>query len=152
MIIEIKALTDTAIRPKYQSKGAAAVDLHVDGLLTDSGRAAPMMITRGANYPIHTGLAIHIRNPDYVGIIVPRSGLGTKGIVLRNTVGVIDSDYQGEIIVNLHNVGNDVHYISQGDRIAQLLFVPIARAEFVVHSEFTHESERGAGGFGSTGK
>ena len=99
-----------------------------------------------------TGLAIHIKDPGYAGIILPRSGLGHKhGIVLGNLVGLIDSDYQGQLFVSCWNRGNSAFLIEVGTRIAQLVIVPVAQVSFDRVTSFD-SSERGSGGFGSTGK
>lgn len=97
-------------------------------------------------------MAIHIDDPAYAAMILPRSGLGHKnGIVLGNLVGLIDSDYQGELMISMWNRGQDVYTIQPGDRIAQLVIVPVIQAKFEVVAQFG-DSERGSGGFGSTGQ
>ena len=101
---------------------------------------------------VGTGLAIYIQNPDYVGLIMPRSGLGHKhGIVLGNLTGVIDADYQGELMVSIWNRSQTDYVLQPAERMAQYLVVPIIRPSFEVVTDFTEVSERGAGGFGSTG-
>ena len=101
---------------------------------------------------IPTGLSIYIADPNLAAVILPRSGLGHKhGIVLGNLVGLIDSDYQGPLMVSVWNRGHEPFKIEVGDRIAQLVFVPVVQAEFNIVSEFT-ETERGEGGFGHSGK
>lgn len=107
---------------------------------------------------IGTGLAIHIADPDWCGIVAPRSGLGHRGLVLGNTIGVIDADYTGEILVSAWNrntafegVANAIT-IRPGDRIAQLLFVPVAHPDFVLVDRFSRTRHRGEGGFGSSGQ
>ena len=101
---------------------------------------------------IHTGIAVHIKDPNLAAMILPRSGLGHKhGIVLGNLVGLIDSDYQGELMVSCWNRGARAFSIEPGDRIAQLVIVPVVPVDFAVVNEFS-ASERGAGGFGHTGK
>jgi len=136
---------DTIELPSYASEGSAGLDLRacVDEDLT---------INPGETHLIPTGLAIYIRDPGYAGLIVPRSGLGHKhGIVLGNLVGLIDSDYQGQLFVSCWNRGSTSYTISIGERMAQLVIVPVAQVAFNRVDEFT-SSERGAGGFGSTGK
>ena len=136
---------DTIELPSYASEGSAGLDLRacVDEDLT---------INPGETHLIPTGLAIYIRDPGYAGLIVPRSGLGHKhGIVLGNLVGLIDSDYQGQLFVSCWNRGSTSYTISIGERMAQLVIVPVAQVSFNRVDEFT-SSERGAGGFGSTGK
>ncbi len=136
---------DTIELPSYASEGSAGLDLRacVDEDLT---------INPGETHLIPTGLAIYIRDPGYAGLIVPRSGLGHKhGIVLGNLVGLIDSDYQGQLFVSCWNRGSTPYTISVGERMAQLVIVPVAQVAFNRVDEFT-SSERGAGGFGSTGK
>jgi dUTP pyrophosphatase len=101
---------------------------------------------------VPTGIAIHMQDPNLASVILPRSGLGHKhGIVLGNLVGLIDSDYQGQLFVSVWNRGKETFAIEPGERIAQLVFVPVIQAAFEVVEEFS-ASERGAGGFGSTGR
>ncbi len=131
--------------PSYATEGSAGLDLRA--VLDEALKLAP-----GATSLIRTGLAIHIADPGLAAVILPRSGLGHKhGIVLGNLVGLIDSDYQGELMVSCWNRGHTEFVIEPGERIAQLVFVPVVRAEFDLVSEF-HASERGAGGFGHTGR
>ncbi|MDB5986591.1 MAG: dUTP diphosphatase [Nevskia sp.] len=131
--------------PSYATDGSAGLDLRA--VLDAALKLAP-----GDTSLIRTGLAIHIADPGLAAVILPRSGLGHKhGIVLGNLVGLIDSDYQGELMVSCWNRGKTEFVIEPGERIAQLLFVPVVRAEFDLVSEF-HASERGAGGFGHTGR
>lgn len=130
--------------PAYSTDGSAGMDLRacIDGDLT---------LTPGQTSLIPTGIAIYIGDPGYAAVILPRSGLGHKhGIVLGNLVGLIDSDYQGELMISCWNRGNDQFTIQSGDRIAQLVLVPVLQTEFEVVEEFVH-SNRGAGGFGSSG-
>jgi len=102
---------------------------------------------------VPTGLAIHIKNPDIAGMIIPRSGLGHKhGIVVGNLVGLIDSTYQGQYMVSCWNRSSEPYTLKIGDRLAQLIFVPVIKPTFNVVEEFTDETERGTGGFGSSGK
>ena len=106
----------------------------------------------GETHLIPTGLAIHISDPGLAAVLLPRSGLGHKhGIVLGNLVGLIDSDYQGQVFVSVWNRGGDSFTIEPGDRIAQMVFVPVVQADFEVVKEFD-ETDRGAGGFGHSGK
>lgn len=131
--------------PSYATDGSAGLDLRA--VLDAALKLAP-----GDTTLIRTGLAIHIADPGLAAVILPRSGLGHKhGIVLGNLVGLIDSDYQGELMVSCWNRGKTEFVIEPGERIAQLVFVPVVRAEFDLVSEF-HASERGAGGFGHTGR
>ena len=102
-----------------------------------------------AKFPM--GYKIHIGDHTLCAMIMPRSGLGVKGILPANVVGVIDSDYQGELVVHLKNHSNEEYLVQNGDRIAQLLFVPVEHVSFSVVNEFSYTSERGSGGFGSTG-
>ncbi len=145
--IDVKIL-DPRMRenlPEYATAGAAGLDLRacID---------VPLLLAPGDVQLIPSGLAIHIGDPAYAAIILPRSGLGAKhGIVLGNLVGLIDSDYQGELKVSLWNRGNAAFTIQPLDRIAQLVVIPVLQLRLNVVDEFTH-SERGSGGFGSTGK
>jgi len=131
--------------PSYSTAGAAGIDLRacVD---------VPVELAPGDAQLIPTGLAIHIADVELAAVILPRSGLGHKhGIVLGNLVGLIDSDYQGQVFVSCWNRGRESFNIQPGERIAQLVFVPVVRAEFAVVEEFT-ASRRGEGGFGHTGR
>lgn len=131
--------------PAYATTGSAGLDLRacVD---------APLVIEAGQTVLVPTGLAIHIGDPGYAAMILPRSGLGHKnGIVLGNLVGLIDSDYQGQLMVSTWNRGNQTFTLQPLDRLAQLVIVPVLQVGFNVVDEFA-SSERGAGGFGSTGK
>jgi dUTP pyrophosphatase len=130
--------------PSYGTDGSAGMDLRavLDEALT---------INPGETHLIKTGIAIFIEDTGLAATILPRSGLGHKhGIVLGNLVGLIDSDYQGELMVSCWNRGNTAFTIESGDRIAQLVLVPVVQASFDIVNEFEH-TERGAGGFGSTG-
>ncbi|BAZ95390.1 deoxyuridine 5'-triphosphate nucleotidohydrolase [Thiohalobacter sp. COW1] len=131
--------------PDYATDGAAGMDLRacVDAALT---------VAPGETVLIPTGIAIHMEQTDLAAVLLPRSGLGHKhGIVLGNLVGLIDSDYQGQVFVSCWNRGEGAFTIEPGDRIAQMVFVPVVRAEFERVSEFD-ASVRGAGGFGHTGR
>jgi len=130
--------------PRYATPGSAGLDLHA--CLDDTLTLAP-----GQTELIPTGLAIHIANPSYAAMILPRSGLGHKhGIVLGNLVGLIDSDYQGPLMVSVWNRGNAPFVLHPMERLAQMVIVPVAQVQFDVVETFP-ESARGQGGFGSTG-
>ena len=132
--------------PTRATDGSAGIDLRA---CIDE----PMTIKAGETVLIGTGLAIYLADPNYVGLIMPRSGLGHKhGIVLGNLTGVIDADYQGELMVSIWNRSQTDFVLQPAERMAQYLVVPIVRPEFEIVSEFSDVSERGAGGFGSTGK
>lgn len=146
MIIDLKVLDERARAhlPTYATAGSAGLDLRV---LLD----APVTIEPGETYLAHTGLAIHVGDPHYAAVILPRSGMGAKkGIVLGNLVGLIDSDYQGELMISLWNRGKAAFTLQPLERVAQLVIVPVMQAQFREVKEFT-ASERGTGGFGSTG-
>jgi dUTP pyrophosphatase len=146
MKIEIKKLRPTAIIPQFQTAGAAAIDLCA--CIDET-----MLLTPETPVLIPTGVAIHIADKSVVGLIVPRSGLGFNyGVGLMNTTGVIDSDYQGEIMVKLRMSHGDSYRIQPNERIAQMLFVPVLRPIFEEVVKFSLTTERGDGGFGSTGK
>ncbi len=131
--------------PSYATEGSAGLDLRA---LLD----APLTISPGETVLIRTGLAIYIGDPNLAGLILPRSGLGHKhGIVLGNLVGLIDADYQGELMVSCWNRGQDVFVMQPGERLAQYVLVPVVQAEFAIVDEF-QASSRGAGGFGSSGR
>jgi len=130
--------------PHYATSGAAGLDLRA--CLDEPLRLAP-----GETKLIPTGLAIHIEDPNLAAVLLPRSGLGHKhGIVLGNLVGLIDSDYQGQVFVSCWNRGTEPFEIQVGDRIAQMVFVPVVQVEFERVDDF-EASRRGAGGFGHTG-
>lgn len=147
MHIDLKIL-DQRLRdtlPAYATPGSAGLDLRacLDG---------PLTLAPGQTELVPTGMAIHLADPGYAAMILPRSGLGHKnGIVLGNLVGLIDSDYQGQLFVSLWNRSQVAFTIQPMDRIAQLVVVPVVQAQFNIVQEFG-ASERGAGGFGSTGK
>jgi len=131
--------------PAYATPGSAGLDLRActDGSIT---------LDAGSTTLIPTGLAIHVADPQLAAVILPRSGLGHKhGIVLGNLVGLIDSDYQGQLMVSVWNRSEQPFVIEAGDRIAQLVFVPVIQAEFSLVEEFT-QTERGEGGFGHSGR
>ena len=145
MKIELKILNEKCM-PEYATTGSAGVDLRAESIPESGIRIYP-----GQQFLIGTGISIHIKDPGYAGMIIPRSGMGKRGIVLGNLVGLIDSDYQGEIKVLLWNRGHDIVEIEYMDRIAQLVIVPVVQAQFEIVQEF-EQSQRGQGGFGSTGK
>ncbi len=131
--------------PRYATPGAAGMDLRA---LTDG----PLSLQPGATELIPTGLAIHVEDPGLAAVILPRSGLGHKhGIVLGNLVGLIDSDYQGQLFVSCWNRGDSAFTIEVGERIAQLVVVPVVHANFRIVDEFV-ASDRGEGGFGHSGR
>ena len=146
MKIDLKIL-DERVRdnlPKTATAGSAGVDLRA---LVDE----TIVINPGDTYLVKTGLAIHIGDPGYAALILPRSGLGhKKGIVLGNLVGLIDSDYQGELMVSVWNRGKESFELKPMERIAQLMVVPVVQPEFNIVESF-EASERASGGFGSTG-
>lgn len=131
--------------PAYATPGSAGLDLR-------AALDAPLTLQPGATALIPTGLAIHLADPGYCAMILPRSGLGHKhGIVLGNLVGLIDSDYQGQLMVSTWNRGQNEFTLHPLDRLAQMVIVPVLQASFQVVEEFA-DSERGSGGFGSTGQ
>jgi len=148
MNIELKIL-DARLRdnlPAYATPGAAGLDLRacLDG---------PLEIAPNAWHLVPTGMAIHLNDPGYAALILPRSGLGHKhGIVLGNLVGLIDSDYQGQLMVSAWNRSDVPYTLQPMERLAQLVVVPVVQASFTLVDEFAGTSERGAGGYGSTGK
>lgn len=144
MRIKIQKLRDNATLPAYQSALAAGADLY-------AAIEAPVTLTPGARTLMPTGIAAQPEREDCVLLLTARSGLAVKkGVTLSNGVGVIDADYRGEIGVGLVNLGSEDVTIQPGDRIAQLLVVPIVRADFT-EVESLDETERGSGGFGHTG-
>ena len=146
MKIEVKIL-DARLHdapPQYATPGAAGLDLR-------ACLEAPLTLAPGQTALIKTGMAIHLADPGYAAMILPRSGLGHKhGIVLGNLVGLIDSDYQGELMVSTWNRGASEFTVQPLERIAQLVIVPVVQARFEFVQDF-EASARGAGGFGSTG-
>lgn len=131
--------------PEYATTGSAGLDLR-------ACLDAPLTLHPGETQLIRTGLAIYIEDPGLAAMILPRSGLGHKhGIVLGNLVGLIDSDYQGELMVSCWNRGKDSFTIDVGERLAQLVLVPVVQAEFEIVEQF-ETTERGAGGFGHSGR
>jgi dUTP pyrophosphatase len=145
--LQVKILDERmrAMLPHYASAGAAGLDLRA---CIDQ----ELVLNAGESQLVSTGIAIHVADPGYAAMILPRSGLGAKsGIVLGNLVGLIDSDYQGPLMVSLWNRGKAPFTVQPLDRVAQLIVVPVAQVEFEIVQEFA-ASARGAGGFGSTGK
>jgi dUTP pyrophosphatase len=131
--------------PQYATAGSAGLDLR-------ACLDAPVTLKPGESTLVSSGIAIHLDNPKYAAMILPRSGLGHKhGIVLGNLIGLIDSDYQGQIFVSVWNRGQAEFTIQPMERIAQMIVVPVLQVEFNVVSDFV-ASSRGEGGFGSTGK
>ncbi|MFB9886216.1 dUTP diphosphatase [Balneatrix alpica] len=131
--------------PSYATPGSAGLDLR-------ACLDAPLTLEPGQTELIPTGLAIYIADPNLAAMILPRSGLGHKhGVVLGNLVGLIDSDYQGQLMVSCWNRGHSTFVVEPGERIAQMILVPVVQAEWQIVDEFT-ASERGAGGFGHSGR
>lgn len=148
MKIDVKVL-DPRLQsqlPTYATPGSAGLDLR-------ACLEAPLTLQPNAWQLVPTGMAIHLADPGYAALILPRSGLGHKhGIVLGNLVGLIDSDYQGQLMVSAWNRSSTAFTIEPMERIAQLMIVPVVQAQFNLVNEFTQASERGEGGYGSTGK
>lgn len=132
--------------PSYATDGSAALDLRACIL-------HPRVIHPGETVTVPSGIAINIQDPSLVAILAPRSGLGIKhGIVLANTIGVIDSDYQGEIMIGLFNRSEHPYEIQPGERVCQMLFLPVLRTTLAVVEAFSEMTGRGSGGFGHTGR
>ena len=148
MELEMKIL-DERIReymPAYATSGSAGLDLR-------ACIAQPLVLQPRAWQLVPTGMAVHLRDPGYAALLLPRSGLGHKhGIVLGNLVGLIDSDYQGELMVSVWNRSDTAFTVEPLERIAQMVIVPVVQAQFRVVDEFATSSERAAGGYGSTGR
>lgn len=147
--VELKVLDERLGRefplPHYATDGSAGLDMRA---CLDQ----PLTLGPGETELLPTGLAIHIGDPGLAAVLLPRSGLGHKyGIVLGNLTGLIDSDYQGQVYVSCWNRGSEPYVIEPGDRIAQMVFVPVEQVGFDVVDEF-HQSERGEGGFGHSGR
>ena len=147
--VQVRILNDrigTAMPlPAYATAGSAGLDLRacID---------APLVLAPGDTVLVPTGLAVYIEDPGLAGLILPRSGLGHKhGIVLGNLVGLIDSDYQGELMVSCWNRGRDSFTLQPGERLAQFVLVPVVQADFDIVPTFT-ATDRGTGGFGSSGR
>lgn len=148
MQIDVKIL-DSRLNdnlPRYATPGSAGLDLR-------ACLDAPLTLEPNAWQLVPTGMAIYLEDPGYAALILPRSGLGHKhGIVLGNLVGLIDSDYQGQLMVSAWNRSDTAFTIEPMERIAQLVVVPVVQAQFKIVQEFPAASERGEGGYGSTGK
>lgn len=143
--VKYKVLDARAKVPAYATPGAAAADLCA---VLD----APLTLPPMGRAMVPTGLAIQLPGPEYVALVCARSGLAVKhGLALSNGVGVIDSDYRGEIQVGLVNLGSETYTLQPGERLAQLMILPVAQAAFV-QADTLDETDRGAGGFGSTGR
>lgn len=145
--IDVRILDERlrAQMPGYATAGAAGLDLR-------ACVPAPLLIEPGTTHLVPTGLAIHIGDPGHAALILPRSGLGHRhGIVLGNLVGLIDSDYQGELMVSTWNRGSTAFTLKPLERLAQLVIVPVVQAQFNIVDDFA-ASHRGSGGFGSTGR
>jgi dUTP pyrophosphatase len=144
--LEVKILDERmrAMLPRYATSGAAGLDLR-------ACLEAPLTLGAGDSHLVSSGIAVHLADAGYAAVILPRSGLGSKnGIVLGNLVGLIDSDYQGPLMVSVWNRGKSAFTIQPLDRIAQLIVVPVVQVELKVVEDFA-ASARGARGFGSTG-
>ena len=147
--IELKILDprvgDSIPLPHYATAGSAGLDMRA---CIDE----PLTVSPGATVLVPTGLAIHVADPSLAAVLLPRSGLGHKhGLVLGNLTGLIDSDYQGQVFISCWNRGSNSYEVQPGERIAQMVFIPVAQVEFNVVDEFA-ESDRGDGGFGHSGK
>jgi dUTP pyrophosphatase len=148
MNLDVKILDAriAAQMPNYATPGSAGLDLR-------ACLDAPLTLAPNAWQLVPTGIAIHLKDPGYAAMLLPRSGLGHKhGIVLGNLVGLIDSDYQGQLMVSAWNRSDVAFTIEPMERIAQMVIVPVVQATFNVVNEFAAPSERGEGGYGSTGK
>ena len=131
--------------PHYATEGSAGMDMR-------ACLEVPLEMAPGDTHLIPTGMAIHVADTGLAAVLLPRSGLGHKhGIVLGNLVGLIDSDYQGQVFVSCWNRGKETFIVEPGERIAQMVIVPVVRADFEIVEDFV-DSERGAGGFGHTGR
>jgi len=148
MRIDLKILDSRLVGhlPAYATPGSAGLDLR-------ACLDAPLTLEPNAWHLVPTGMAIHLADPGYAALILPRSGLGHKhGIVLGNLVGLIDSDYQGQLMVSAWNRSDLAFTLQPMERLAQLVIVPVVQAQFTVVQEFAVASSRGEGGYGSTGK
>ncbi len=148
MKIDVKILDNRLVDqlPTYATQGSAGLDLR-------ACLSEPLTLEPNAWQLVPTGMAIHLQDPGFAAMILPRSGLGHRhGIVLGNLVGLIDSDYQGQLMVSAWNRSDVAFTIAPMERIAQLVIVPVVQAQFNVVSEFAAATERGVGGYGSTGK
>ena len=143
--VKVKRLNDSAVLPKRATEGSAGADLYA--CINE-----PVTISPGELVKIPTGIAIELESNDLAAFLFARSGLGVKhGITLSNSVGVVDSDYRGEICVGLCNVSSEPYTIQPNERVAQMVIMPVACADFVEAEELS-DTVRGEGGFGSTGK
>ena len=148
MKLDVKVMDERLreLLPNYATPGSAGLDLRA---CLDQ----PLTLQANAWQLVPTGMAIHLKDPNYAALILPRSGLGHKhGIVLGNLVGLIDSDYQGQLMVSAWNRSDVAFTIEPLERIAQLVIVPVVQAQFNLVDDFDTSTERGAGGYGSTGK
>ena len=148
MKIDVKILDPRIAEqfPTYATAGSAGLDLR-------ACLDAPLTLAPNAWQLVPTGMAIHLADPAYAALILPRSGLGHKhGIVLGNLVGLIDSDYQGQLMVSAWNRSDVAYTLAPMERLAQLVIVPVVQAQFNIVDEFPAASERGEGGYGSTGR
>ena len=148
MKLDVKVMDERlrSMLPNYATSGSAGLDFR-------ACLDAPLTLQPNAWQLVPTGMAIHLKDPNYAALILPRSGLGHKhGIVLGNLVGLIDSDYQGQLMVSAWNRSDVAFTIEPMERIAQLVIVPVVQAQFNLVDEFDASTERGAGGYGSTGK
>ena len=148
MKIDVKILDPRIAEqfPTYATAGSAGLDLR-------ACLDAPLTLAPNAWQLVPTGMAIHLADPGYAALILPRSGLGHKhGIVLGNLVGLIDSDYQGQLMVSAWNSSDVAYTLAPMERLAQLVIVPVVQAQFNIVDEFPAASERGEGGYGSTGR
>ena len=148
MKLDVKVMDERlrSMLPNYATSGSAGLDLR-------ACLDAPLTLQANAWQLVPTGMAIYLNDPSYAALILPRSGLGHKhGIVLGNLVGLIDSDYQGQLMVSAWNRSDVAFTIEPMERIAQLVIVPVVQAQFHLVDEFVQASERGEGGYGSTGK
>lgn len=145
MNIQIKLLTDTASLPARATEGSAGYDLRAD-------IPEPQLLRRGEIFAVPTGVAVALPDKNHVAVVCARSGLAIKhGISLANGVGIIDSDYRGEIKVGLINLGSEDFEIAPNERIAQMLIMPVETPELTVTDDLS-DTARGSGGFGSTGR
>ena len=150
LIVEARAVSPRVGRdfpaPSYATAGAAGMDLRA---CLDE----PVEIRPGKSVRIPTGVALFVRDPRFFVLLAPRSGLSVRrGVVLANTVGIVDSDYQDEIVVALLNRGRSKYVVQPGERVCQALFLPLARAELKFVEQFSETTARNTGGFGSTGR
>jgi dUTP pyrophosphatase len=157
---ELKILDQRVAVPTYSTDGSAALDLRAARVFENGDLKKPKLLTEtlviqpGETVMVGAGIAVHMLRRDVASFILPRSGTGNKGLVIGNLVGLIDSDYQGELLMSLWNrrpAGSDPFVVEPLDRVAQLMFTPVIQVGFNVVTEFSENSARGDGGFGSTG-